>query len=70
MKNLHEHLLKLYSTLSIIFLSLFLIAVIRILFDISEPSPSIIIRALAYLIIANQNVMLYNQKKMRHEIEK
>ena len=28
-----------------------------------------LVRALGYLIIANQNVMLYNQNQMRNEIK-
>lgn len=51
------------------FTVLFLGAVTRITFDIAEPSPMTLVRALGYLIIANQNVMLYNQNQMRNEIK-
>lgn len=54
---------------TVLFLGLFLIAVLRIIFDIAEPSPMTLVRALGYLIIANQNVMLYNQNQMRNEIK-
>lgn len=70
MKNLDAYLLKLYTMLTILFLGLFVIAVLRIIFNIAEPSPLTMGRALGYLIIANQNVMLYNQKKMRNELQK
>lgn len=69
MKNLDQYLLKLYTMFTILFLGLFLVAVLRIIFDIAEPSPMTLVRALGYLIIANQNVMLYNQNKMRNEIK-
>ena len=69
MKNLDEYLLKLYTMFTVLFLGLFLIAVTRIIFDIAEPSPMTLVRALGYLIIANQNVMLYNQNQMRNEIK-
>ena len=70
MKNLDAYLLKLYTMLTILFLGLFLVAVLRIIFNIAEPSPLTMGRALGYLIIANQNAMLYNQKKMRNELQK
>ena len=69
MKNLDKYLLKLYTMFTVLFLGLFLIAVLRIIFDIAEPSPMTLVRALGYLIIANQNVMLYNQNQMRNEIK-
>lgn len=69
MKNLDKYLLKLYTMFTVLFLGLFLIAVLRITFDIAEPSPMTLVRALGYLIIANQNVMLYNQNQMRNEIK-
>ena len=67
--NLDKYLLKLYTMFTVLFLGLFLIAVLRIIFDIAEPSPMTLVRALGYLIIANQNVMLYNQNQMRNEIK-
>ena len=39
MKNLDKYLLKLYTMFTVLFLGLFLIAVLRIIFDIAEPSP-------------------------------
>lgn len=59
MKNLK----RLYASLTTLYLGLFIIAVLRLLFDIQEPDGNTFIRALGYLILANLNVIMYNQTR-------
>lgn len=56
---------NLYASLTILYLGLFLIAVLRLLFDIYEPDDNVFIRAMGYLILANLNVIMYNQIKRK-----
>lgn len=59
MKNLK----RLYASLTTLYLGLFIIAVLRLLFNIYEPDDNVFIRALGYLILANLNVIMYNQTR-------
>ena len=54
---------NLYASLTILYLGLCLIAVLRLLFNIYEPDDNVFIRAIGYLILANLNVIMYNQTK-------
>ncbi len=58
-----KHIKRLYVSLTTLYLGLFIMEVLRLLFDIYEPDDNVFIRAIGYLILANLNVIMYNQTR-------
>lgn len=65
-----EFLLKLYRVMISFFLVMFVLTVCGIIFNIGSPTHVTWIEALGYLILINQNSMLYNQKRIKIENKK
>ena len=58
-----KHIKRLYVSLTTLYLGLFIIEVLRLLFVIQELDDNAFIRAIGYLILANLNVIMYNQTR-------
>ena len=64
-----KFLLKLYNVMIVLFMVIFTLTTLRIITDIVEATPFTYVENIGYLMILNQNVILYNQTKRKIEVK-